>query len=549
MIKKIVTSLLLVALAAKGVAQNDYPASRPKLVVGIVVDQMRYEYLTRYWDRYGEGGFKRLVKGGFNFKNHHFNYIPTATAPGHASVYSGSTPSEHGIIGNNWYDVFTGEGVYCVEDHAYESVGTSSDAGRMSPHRLRRTTITDELRTFNNYKGKTIAVAIKDRGSVLPAGFTGKAYWFYGEDEGKWISSTYYMEQLPSWVDAFNKSGVASGYKKKWEPLYDPVTYTNSNPDNTAYEKAFTGEDAPVFPHDLPALWKENGGYDMIKATPYGNSITTDFALAALEGEALGEDEITDFLAVSYSSTDYVGHRFGVKAMETEDTYLRLDKDLERLFNTLDEKVGEGEYLVFLTADHGASYNPDYLSDHHIPSGFLKSSAMSSELGDFAARIFGTDKIIRNVGGGQVYLRNELLDSMGLDRDVVYKRIADHILEYEQVEKVFTSTMLKANVYKTGIAQLVQNGYNQKLSGDIWVVFKPGFLSSGYASGGTSHGTPFVYDTHVPFLIYGTGVQQGETTSRSVIPDIAPTVSALLGIPFPNGVNGTVRSEVFVSEQ
>lgn len=537
--------LFLAALFSSGYAQEDQVSDPPKLVVGIVVDQMRYEYLNRFWDRYGDGGFRRLVQEGFNFKNNHFNYVPTATAPGHASVYTGTTPSEHGIIGNDWFDVFSGKEVYCVSDPAYQSVGTQSDAGEMSPHRLRRNTVTDALRIYNNFKGKTIGIAIKDRGAVLPAGFTGTAYWFYGKDEGKWVSSTYYMETLPDWVKAFNKSDAAASYKRPWNTLYDTGAYVNSNPDKTNYERPFKGEDVAVFPHDLPALWKANGGYDIIKATPYGNSLTADFALAALEGESLGEGDATDFLAVSFSSTDYVGHQFGVKAMETEDTYLRLDKDIERLLNALDKKMGKGQYLVFLTADHGASYNPDYLKDHSLPSGFLEGKGLMEMLTKIADKHFGTDKIIRHFGGASVFLDHTVLDSLGMSGREVRAVLAQELLNVDVIDKVFTADMLRNNDYKDGVANLIQNGYNAKLSADLEVVYNPGMLSSWYKAGGTSHGTPFGYDTHVPFLLFGKGVRHGSTATKTVIPDIAPTISALLGIPFPNGATGTVRSEAY----
>ncbi|MBL7472850.1 alkaline phosphatase PafA [Robertkochia sediminum] len=538
--------LLLAGFFVHGHAQEDQANDPPKLVVGIVVDQMRYEYLNRYWDRYGDGGFRRLVNEGFNFKNNHFNYVPTATAPGHASVYTGTTPSEHGIIGNDWFDVFSGEEVYCVSDPAYKSVGTKSDAGEMSPHRLRRNTLTDALRIYNNFKGKTIGVAIKDRGAVLPAGFTGTAYWFYGKDEGKWVSSTYYMEALPDWVKTFNKSDAAASYKRTWNTLYDSGSYVNSNPDNTNYERPFRGEEAAVFPHDLPALWKENGKYDIIKATPYGNSLTADFALAALEGESLGESGATDFLAVSFSSTDYVGHQFGVKAMETEDTYLRLDKDIERLLNALDEKIGKGQYLVFLTADHGAAYNSNYLKDHKLPSGFIEGRSLRDRLLAFAEKKYATNKVIRHLSWDQLFLDKRVIDSLELNAEEIRKDIANEMLTYEEIEKIFTADMLNANNYKTGIASLIQNGFNAKLSGDVMFVFRPGMLSAGYANGGTSHGTAYGYDTHVPFLLFGKGVRQGSTTIKTVIPDIAPTVSALLGIPFPNGATGTVRAEAYM---
>jgi len=293
-------------------AQGKIDNNNPKLVVGIVVDQMRYDYLTRFWDHYGEGGFKRLAGEGFNCRNNHFNYAPTSTGPGHASVYTGTTPSVHGIIGNNWYDKESGKVVYCASDDTYNSVGTMAVTGKMSPHWMTTSTITDELRLHTQMRGKVIAVALKDRGSVLPGGhLANAAYWFHGASEGNWITSSYYMNELPKWVSQFNKARSVDQYKKTWNTLKDIKTYVESGADDNSYEGMFGGEAAPVFPHDLPAVWDSNGQYEILKGTPYGNSMTLDFALAALDGEDLGTDSITDFLAISFSSTDYVGHQFG----------------------------------------------------------------------------------------------------------------------------------------------------------------------------------------------------------------------------------------------
>ena len=324
---------ILLSLTVKAqknpVKSNEF--ERPKLVVGIVVDQMRYDYISRFWNGYSEGGFKRLVKEGFNFKNNHYNYAPTSTGPGHASVYTGTTPASHGIIGNDWYDKEIGASVYCAADNTYASVGTSSAAGQMSPKQLLTTTISDQLKLHTQSRSKVIAIALKDRGAVLPGGHTADAaYWFHGKEEGSWISSTFYMEALPSWVTQFN-SKVPQQYKKPWDLLRSEKAYTQSGSDKNNYEGAYRGETAAVFPHDLVSLWEANGAYDILKATAYGNSLTADFALAALKGENLGMGVDTDFLAVSFSSTDYVGHQFGVNSREIEDTYYRLDLDLERL--------------------------------------------------------------------------------------------------------------------------------------------------------------------------------------------------------------------------
>ncbi|MCB0375981.1 MAG: alkaline phosphatase family protein, partial [Sinomicrobium sp.] len=390
--------------------------SHPKLVVGIVVDQMRYDYLPRFWDKYGEGGFKRMAAEGFNCRNHHFNYIPTYTGPGHASVYAGTTPATHGIIANDWYDKETGTMVYCVGDSTVSPLGTSAAAGKMSPRNMRTTSVADQLRLATQMQGKAIGISIKDRGAILPAGHAASAaYWFNPGKEGVFISSSYYMDELPGWVTAFNASRKVDTYMQVWNTLYPIDTYDESGPDDNPYEGKFTGEDAPVFPHDLPKLSAQNGDYGILNYTPFGNSLTTDFAIAAIEGEHLGGDDVTDFLAVSYSATDYAGHRFGVNSKEVQDTYLRLDKDLERLFNVLDENVGKGNYTVFLTADHGAVHVPAYLESVKIPAGYFEAPAFAARLNAFLKSRFKTDKLVKNISNQQLFLDQELIAEAGLE--------------------------------------------------------------------------------------------------------------------------------------
>ena len=510
----------------------------PKLVVGIVVDQMRYDYITRFWDDYGDGGFKRLVNDGFNCKNNHFNYAPTSTGPGHASVYTGTTPATHGIIGNDWYDKESGTEVYCASDSTYNSVGTSSDAGKMSPHRMTVTTITDELRLHTQMRGNTIAIALKDRGAVLPGGHTANAaYWFHGADEGKWITSTYYMKNLPNWVTKFNDGNAAESYKKPWTAFNNMSTYTESGLDNNAYEGLFDGEKAPTFPHDLPKLWEANGQYDMIKSTAFGNSLTTDFTLAAIDGEQLGADATTDFLAVSYSSTDYVGHKYGVNSKEIQDTYLRLDADLETLLKTLDKKVGANDYVVFLTADHAAIDVPSYLMSQRINADYMDWDSIKTEFSEFLKYTYGTTDIIKNFSNYQYFLDHKIIKNLDLDIGEVQRKIANELLKYKGIDRVYTGRQMLENNYDKGIPFILQNGYNQKRSGDILVVLQPGTIT--YSKTGSTHGSPQIYDTHVPMLFYGKGIRNGSTTDRTEIPDAAATIATLLGIAFPSGTTGS----------
>jgi predicted AlkP superfamily pyrophosphatase or phosphodiesterase len=510
---------------------------KPKLVVGIVVDQMRYDYLTRYESKYGEGGFKRMMNEGFNCKNYHFNYIPTYTGPGHAAVYTGTTPKYHGIISNSWYDKVEKKSVYCVNDDNFNPIGTEDKYSRVSPNRMTVTTVTDQLRLHTQQRAKVIGIAIKDRGAVLPAGHSANAaYWFQGKEEGNWVTSSYYMDALPNWVKKFNSSKVAEDYLKPWNTLYDIETYTESGLDLNDFENGFRGKETATFPYDLKALSKENSGFDIIKSTPYGNSLTTDFAIAAIEGEDLGVDEITDFLTISYSSTDYIGHNFGVNAKETEDTYLRLDKDLERLFNELDYKVGKGNYTVFLTADHAAAEVPSFLKSHKVAAGYYDLAAFRKKLILFLSRAYGAADLVEYAGDFQIFLNRSKLKSLKLNLAEVQEAIVNEIIDYEFIDKAYSATAMRNNSYSFGIEHLLQNGYHQKRSGDILVVLSPGVIS--YPKKGTTHGSGYTYDTHVPLLLFGKGIQHGETLQKTKITDIAPTISALLGIAFPNASTG-----------
>lgn len=532
-----ILSLSFISLKAQKSTSVSMETERPKLVVGIVVDQMRPDYLTRFWNKMGNEGFHRMISEGYNFKNNHFNYIPTYTAPGHASVYTGTTPQNHGIIGNGWFSKFEGKNIYCVGDESVKSIGTVSNAGKMSPHRLITTTVADENRLFTQMKGKTIGIALKDRGAILPAGHTANAaYWFHGQNEGKFISSSYYMEKLPSWVQKFNTSGKVATYLKSWETLQPIETYFESGEDKNNFEGGYGGKTDATFPYDLKALQADNGMFDILKESAFGNSITTDFAIAALEGEELGKDAITDFLTLSYSSTDYVGHNFGVNSKEVQDTYLRLDLDIARLLNALDEKVGKGNYTVFLTSDHGGVDVPAYLQSVKIPAGYFQDDVFEKDVKQFLTKEFGTEGIIENISNNQIFFDYEVLREKEIDFRSLENTLAHYLLQYPQVFQVFTRTQLQSGSYFDGTANLIQNGFNQKRSGDIFFVPDPAVIS--YSKTGSTHGSGFYYDTHAPLIFFGKGIPQGSTFERSEIEDIAPTIAAMLGISNPNAATG-----------
>ncbi|HET8810425.1 MAG TPA: alkaline phosphatase PafA [Flavobacteriaceae bacterium] len=511
----------------------------PKLVVGVVVDQMRYDYLTRFWKKFGEEGFKRLVSEGFNLKNNHYNYVPTFTAPGHASIYTGTTPATHGIISNYWYDKFAKKGVYCVADTTVKPVGTESPAGKMSPHRMLVTTVADQNRLHTQMRGKTIGISLKDRSAILPAGHTANAaYWFHGENEGKFISSSFYMDELPTWVQNFNASDAAENYLKVWD-TYQPIeTYTESGADLNNFEHGFEGKPTATFPYDLVELKTKNEGFSILKSTPFGNSLVTDFAIAALEGENLGQDETTDFLTVSFSGTDYVGHNFGVNSKEVEDTYIRLDREIAKLLNVLDTKIGKGNYTLFLTADHGGIHVPAYLKTQQIPAGYFDSDSLETAVNNFLMKAYGVDGLVENLSNNQLFFDYHVLKENNIPRKNLQTHLMHFLLQYPKINKVFTRKTFQNANFTEGIGTLIQNGFHQKRSGDVVYVLEPAYIS--YSHKGSTHGSGMNYDTHVPLIFFGNGIEHGETTKRTEITDIAPTISALLGIAFPNGATGNV---------
>ena len=540
---KYLFSLLLAAiLAMPAMAQN--PFRRPKLVVGVVVDQMRWDYLYRYQERFGDNGFKRLMREGFNCENTMLNYIPAVTAIGHTSIYTGSVPAIHGIAGNDFH--IDGKQTYCTDDAAVATVGSNSDAGKMSPHNLKVTTIGDELHLATNYRSKVISVSLKDRASILPGGHTADgAYWFDAET-GNFITSTYYRKDLPGWLKQFNDRQLAKHYlSQDWETLYPTESYKNSTADNNSYENPFPGADTPTMPVATSKLM-DSEGLGLIRNTPYGNTLTIDLALAAIDGERLGNRGETDMLAVSLSSTDYIGHQFGTYAIETEDTYLRLDHDIARLLAALDQKIGKGEYLLFLTADHAAAHNFKFLTDKGIPAGGWDIGKTKAALNSHLKAEFKTDcNLVSGLLNYQIFLDNEKIDSLCISKENVVAAAIDYIKRGEGVYCAVEQENAGTATLPSPIKNRIVNGYYPGRSGEIQIIMQPGWYGlESEATGGTDHGVWHPYDTHVPLIFFGSGINPGATFTPVEITDIAATVCALLHIQMPDGCIGKPVTEL-----
>lgn len=540
MMKKIkVISFLSMALLGCGTASaqqsNAAAIERPKLVVGIVVDQMRWDYLYRYQKRYTDGGFKRLLGEGFSCENTMIPYVPSVTAIGHTCIYTGSVPSIHGIAGNNF--VKDGKKVYCTDDDSVKPVGTTSVAALMSPRNLWVSTIGDEMKIASNGRAKVVGVALKDRASILPAGHNPNGAFWFDDQTGCFITSSYYMDRLPKWVEAFNDKRLPKQYlSQKWNTLYPKNTYTESTTDENEYENGIREGVKATLPLNLPELYKKYG-YGIIRNTPFGNSLTLDMAKAAIDGEQLGADDETDLLAVSCSSTDYIGHQVGTHAIETEDTYLRLDKAIADFLTYLDSKVGKGNYLVFLSADHGAMNNAAFLQDRRIPAGSWDASATAKKLNHVLAKEYPeAGDIVKTVMNYQVFFNRDEIKSKQLDFDNIKQTVVNVLKEDPSV--LYACDMAKASTESIPeeVKSRIINGYNRERSGDVVIILKPNFYAHGMK--GTDHGAWNSYDTHIPLVFMGWGIKHGATTKQTFMTDIAPTIAAMLHVQAPNGCVG-----------
>lgn len=520
----------LLLLANFAFAQT--PSDRPKLVVGIVVDQMRYDYLYRYWDKYSSGGFKRLITEGFNCRNNHYPYAFTETGPGHATIYTGTTPSVHGIVSNMWYDKFQERMVYCAEDRTVTAVGApSNDALLMSPRNLLVTTLGDEIKLATNHRAKVVGVALKDRSSIFPGGYFSNGSYWLDLKTGNFITTTFYTNTLPAWVQKFNERKLAEELAKKtWTSLLPLTQYVESDTDDSPYEGKYSHEEKPVFPHTPQEI--RNLPY-----SPWGLSLTSEMAKTALLSEQLGKDAITDLLAISYSSTDYVGHLFGTSSIEAEDIYLRLDLELANMLNFLDQEVGKDQYLVFLSADHGAPYNRSYMSDRRYNKWAVIGPAIQDSLNQHLAKLFGAKKLVPIYNEQEVFFDHKLIAEYKLKKSEVERATVEFLLTRPEIACAFVPLNADISSCSGFRRDLLQNSYHFKRSGDVLFSLEPGFLNVNYPKGVT-HGVAYEYDTHVPLLFYGWKIQAGSTNQPTFVNDIAPTVADWLSINAPNGASG-----------
>ncbi len=532
--KYLVYSLLFLSTSFQNFAQQVAQSTKPKLIVGIVVDQMRNDFIYRYWSRYGTNGFKRLISNGYYFKNAHFNYIPTYTGPGHSSIYTGATPKTHGIIANDWFDKQRLVEVYCVNDTLVKPIGTNHKNGQMSPKNQISSTIGDELKMSSMQKSKVFGIALKDRSAILPAGHAANAAFWFDESTGNFVSSSWYLNELPKWLTEFNQLNKPKTYlSTDWNTLYPISTYTNSLEDKNPYESVPNKQSEPVFPYSYKSFIEKNS-FGIIRATPYGNSLTKDIALECIKKEALGKDDITDLIAISFSSPDIISHAYGPRSIEIEDVYLRLDKDIEELLTFLDKEVGKDNYSVFLTADHGGADVPNHLFSKKIPAGYINDRKLTKSLKLFLQNNYNDSTLLLSVSNEQVFLNDNKINQQKLNKSDLEKNICTYLINTPGIAEAYPSDILKYQTFKDGDYKcLLQNGYKHNMSGNIAYILNPAWMD--YADKGTTHGAGYNYDTHVPIIFYGWGIKKGESFEYTTITQIAPTIAELIQINQPNG--------------
>lgn len=539
MLKRVLIISLSI-LAGKATAQDmkRIPSEKPKLIVGVIVDQMRYDYLYRYWDKLGNDGFKKLINEGSFCKNTKINYYYTNTGTGNASIATGTYPAYHGIISTEWYSSLENKIISSIEDKSAKNVGGSYESGHKSPRNMMVTTFSDELKLSNYQKSKVLSIALDPAAAIFSGGHSANYSYWFDSDQGRWVTSSYYADSLPGWVKDFNdKEFVKTYLDRLWEPLRPASEYTESLPDRNKYEAGFDGKSE--FPYNLAELSdvkKRRVQFDLIRYTPYGNLLTKDFASAAIVNEQLGADATTDYLAISFSSMEYIGRYFGPNSVEMEDAYLRLDQELGLFIKFIEQQVGKENTLIFLTSGSGVANIPAYMNDLKIPGGYFNSKSALSLLKSYLNVTYGEGDWVKLYHSQQIFLNRALIEDAKISLEDVQNKIASFLIQFEGVANVITSTNLQGSNFTHGIPARIQNSYNPKHSGDIFVTLKPGWIEkSDYATG---HYSSYNYDTHVPLIWYGWKIGRKKILNEVEIIDIAPTICSFLNISYPNASIG-----------
>ena len=547
--KRLVIIFFLILVFVKLHGQGAYlPPDKPKLVIGIVVEELNYNQLEKFHDKLCENGIKKLINEGTYFKNASYEYLLTQSAPGHATIATGAEPSFHGITSDNWYTPLKNELINCTKDVSVNSVGGSFESGLHSPVNLLVSTFSDELAIATNKKAKVFGVGLKESSAIFSAGHTANAAYWFDNTTGTWMSSSYYISALPDWVNDFNAMKFSDTYMNStWNLLRPAKDYADCLPDSNSFEIGFNNIN--YFPYDLKKLRSGNtfsskNDYSLLRETPFGNSLTTNFAIRLIQKERLGKDDVTDYLSICYSATDYIGHRFGPSSVEMGDAILRLDDDIKNLLTFINDTIGKKNVLIYFTAAHGISEIPAVLEKNRIPSGYFQQNQALQLLRSYLNAIYGEGEWVKGYSERQIFLNRTLIEDARLSLDDVQKKVARFLVQFTGVEAAYPYSAFEANDFGNGNLKRIINNFSPQRSGDVIVILNPGWVEK-VSDFVTNHNSPYEYDSHVPLIWYGWTVNRATVTRQVNITDIAATLSTLCKIPYPNACTGEPMFELF----
>jgi len=524
------------------------PPDKPKLVIAIIVEQLKYDQLEKFRDRLNENGIKRLINEGTYFRNASFEYMLTQSAPGHATIATGTDPNFHGITSDSWYVPLKNELINATKDISVNPVGGSYESGLHSPLNLQASTFSDELSMASKKRSMVFGVGMSEKSAILTAGHSANAAYWFDNTTGTWMTSTYYTGQLPGWVNDFNAMSFAETYLNGTWNLFGPASsYSDCLPDSNKYEIGFTGIN--YFPYDLKKIRPKWGSgtkkdFSLIMETPFANTLTTNFAIKLIENENLGQDDNTDYLSICYSATDNIGHRFGPSSVEMGDAILRLDDDISHLLDYLIDKIGKRNVLIYFTSAHGISEIPEILINNRIPAGYFLQNQALQLLRSYLNAVYGEGAWVKGYSERQIFLNRTLIEDARLSLDEVQKKVARCLVQFSGVSAAYPYSAFEANDYSTGNLKKIINNFNPQRSGDVIVSLNPGWVEKeeGFV---TNHNSPYEYDAHVPLIWYGWTVNRSTVTRKVNMTDIAATLSSLCKVPFPNACTGEPLIELF----
>jgi Type I phosphodiesterase / nucleotide pyrophosphatase len=547
--KSLLTIILLLSAFLNMPGQGAYiPPDKPRLVIGIIVEQLKYDQLEKYRDNLGDNGIKKLINEGTYYKNASFDYMLTQSAPGHATISTGTEPSFHGITSDNWYLPLRNELIYCTRDIDVNPVGGSFESGLNSPINLQASTFSDELEIATNREAKVFGIGLKDNSAILSTGHAANGVYWFDNSSGTWMTSTYYMKTLPEWVMDFNAMGYAESYLNGVWDLYKPAQeYSDCLPDSNKFEAGFNSQN--YFPYDLKKLRSKvslspRNDFALLRETPFGNSLTTSFAIRLIEKEKLGKDNITDYLSICYSATDNIGHRFGPSSFEMEDAILRLDDDIKNLLTYINDSIGKKNVLIYFTSAHGISEIPAVLQSYHIPAGYFRQDQALQLMRSYLNAVYGEGDWVKGYSERQVYLNRTLIEDARIPIEDVQKKVARFLVQFSGVAAAYPYSAFEANDFGNGNLKRIINNFNSQRSGDVIVTLNPGWIErdGDYV---TNHNSPYEYDSHVPLIWYGWTVNRSSISRKVNMTDIAATLSVLCKIPYPNACTGEPLIELF----